>query len=251
MAGLGLGDRDAEGLTEVHDGLAGLGVAYAAARDDHGLLGRLDEADRLVDLVVVRDAAGDVMDALLEEVVREVKALALDVLGHGDDCGAAVCGVGQHAHGVDHRGHELLGARDAVPILCDRLEAVGRGHRQVAGDLELLEDRIRLTGGEGVRREEQKRQVVDGRGQRGGDHIGCADADGRRAGNDLAAVVLLGVGDGGVRHALLVAALVDAQVAGVFLQRLAQADDHAVPEDREDAVHERLLHAVKLDVLLV
>ena len=63
--------------------------------------------------------------------------------------------------------------------------------------------------------------------------------------------MLLGIRDRCVRHALLVAALINTQVARILLQRLAKADYHAVAEDREDAVHERLYLAVHLDVLLV
>ena len=251
MARLGLRYRDVERLAELHHGLAGLGVTDAAARDQHRLLRSLDHLNCLVHLVVVRDAAGNVMDALLEEVVRIFKALALYVLRQGDHCSAAVCGVGQHAHRVDHCAHYLLRARNTVPVLGDRLEAVGSGHGQVGRYLELLEHRIRLTGRERVRREQQQRDVVDRSGEGCGDHVRRADTDRGRARDDLAAVVLLCVADRSVRHALLVAALVYAEMARIFLKRLAEADDHAVAEDREDAVHERLYLAVHLDVLLV
>ena len=191
------------------------------------------------------------MDALLEEVVRIFIALALYVLRQGDDGGAAVCGIGQHAHRVDHCAHHLLRARNAVPVTRDRLEAVGCGHGQVVRYLELLEHRVRLTGCKRVRREQQQRQVVDRRGERCGYHVRCANTDRGRARDDLAAVVLLGIRDRCVRHALLVAALINTQVARILLQRLAKAHYHAVAEDREDAVHERFYLAVHLDVLLV
>ena len=251
VAGLGLGYRDVERLAELHHGLAGLGVTHAAAGDEHRLLGSLDQLDRLIDLIVVRNAARNVVDTLLEEVVRIFKALALYVLRHGDDRGAAVCGVGQHAHRVDQRAHQLLRTRNAVPVLGNRLEAVGSGHGQVVRNLELLEYRVRLAGCKGVGREQQERDVIDGSGQGGGHHVRRAYADRGRAGDDLAAVVLLCIGNRSVRHALLVAALVYAEMARVFLQRLAEADDHAVAEDGEDTVYERLNFAIHFDVLLV
>ena len=67
----------------------------------------------------------------------------------------------------------------------------------------------------------------------------------------FAAVVLLCVADGGVRHALLVAALVNSQVTRILFQRLSETDYHAVTEDREHAIYEGFLFAVHLDVLLV
>ncbi len=63
--------------------------------------------------------------------------------------------------------------------------------------------------------------------------------------------MLLCVADGGVCHALLVAALIYTQVAGILLQRLTKADDHAVTEDGEHTVHERLYLAIHFNVLLV
>ena len=191
------------------------------------------------------------MYALLEEVIREVEALTLYILRKRDNSGAAVCGVGQDAHCVDHRAHQLLRTRNAIPVLGNRLEAVRSGHGQVVRNLELLENRIRLTGCEVIGREQQQRDVIDGSGQCCGYHVRCANADRRGAGDDLAAVVLLCVADGGVCHALLVAALINSQVARILLQRLTETDYHAVTEDREHAVYEGFLFAVHLDVLLV
>ena len=189
------------------------------------------------------DAACNVMYALLEEVIRKIEALTLYILRERDNCRAAVCGVGQDAHCIDHRAHQLLRTGNAIPVLGNRLEAVRSGHG--------LENRIRLTGCEVIGREQQQRDVVDGSGQCCGYHVCCANADGRGAGDDLAAVVLLCVADGGVCHALLVAALVNSQVARILFQRLSETDYHAVTEDCEHAVYEGFLFAVHLDVLLV
>ena len=251
VAGLCLRNRNVERLAEVHCGLTGLGVTNAAACNEHRLLGSLDHLNCLLDIVVIRYAACNVMYALLEEVIREVEALTLYILRKRDNSGAAVCGIGQDTHCVDHRAHQLLRTRNAVPVLGNRLEAVRSGHGQVVRNLELLENRIRLTGCKVIGREQQQRDVIDGSGQCCGYHVCCANADGRGARDDLAAVVLLCVADGGVCHALLVAALINSQVARILLQCLTETDYHTVTEDREHAVYEGFLFAVHLDVLLI
>jgi len=63
--------------------------------------------------------------------------------------------------------------------------------------------------------------------------------------------VLFGKPDGGVGHALLVAALMHHQVAAVLLQRLTQAEHVAVAENREHPGHELALHTIDFDVLVI
>ena len=80
VAGLCLRNRNVERLAEVHCGLTGLGVANAAACDEHRLLGGLDELDCLVNVVIISYAACNVMYALLEEVIRKIEAHPLYIL---------------------------------------------------------------------------------------------------------------------------------------------------------------------------
>jgi len=54
-----------------------------------------------------------------------------------------------------------------------------------------------------------------------------------------------------MRHALLVAALVHHQVAGVLFKGLAQAQHIAVAENGEHAGDELALYAVDFDVLVI
>ena len=251
LAGLGLREGDVELGGEGLHGLAGLGIAHAAARDQQGGFGIRDDIRDIGDLVRVGGDAGDLLDALGKESVREVVALAFHVLAQGDAHRAAVGGIGEGAHGVDQGAHDLLGTGDAVPVAAHGLIGVVGGDGQGIGLLELLQDGIRLAGAEGVRREQQQRDIVYGGRGGGGDHVGRAGADGRGAGDDLAAVVLLGEGRGGVGHPLLVLPLKYLQRAGVFIQRLTQSADDTVTEDGKDTFHELGFLPVEGDVLVV
>ena len=93
--------------------------------------------------------------------------------------------------------------------------------------------------GENVAGQQQHRQAVDVRERRGGDHVGRAGADRRRARHHAPAHVRLGVGDRRVRHRLLVVRAVGRQHVAVRVQRFADAGDVAVAEDREHAAEQR------------
>ena len=71
-----------------------------------------------------------------------------------------------------------------------------------------------------------------------------AGADRGRRDHDLAAPLGLGEADRGQRHRLLVLAAPGRQLVLHRLQRLAEAGDVAVPEDREDAGEERHFPAI-------
>ncbi len=251
LAGLALAEGNVELLAELLHGLPRAGVAHAAAHDDQGLPGLGDDLRDVLQLLLHGRGPGDAVDPLFKEVAGEVIALALHVLGQGDAARAGLGGIGEDPHGADEGGHDLLGACDAVPVLAHRLERVVGGHGQAAALLQLLEHRVRLAGGEGVRREDQQGDVVHrGRGARR-HHIGRAGAHGGSAGDDPPAAVLLGKGDGRVAHALLVPALHDFEAAGVRVQGLAQAHGDAVAEDGEKALHKLGLHAVHGDILVI
>ena len=251
LARLGLAEGDAELLAEALHHLAGAGVAHAAAHDDQGLLGARDDRGDVLQLLLHGHGPGDAVDPLFKEVGGEVVALALHVLGQGDAAGSGLGGVGENPHGADQGGHDLLGPGHPVPVLAHGLEGVVGGDGQGAALLQLLEHRVRLAGGEGVRREDQQGDVVHrGRGA-GGDHVGRAGAHGGGAGDDPLAAVLLGEGDGRVAHALLVPALHDPQGAGIGVQGLAQAHGDAVAEDGEEALYKLGLHAVHGNVLVI
>ena len=251
VASLCLGYRNVKLTSKLHNGFARFGVTNAAAGNQERLLCGLNQLYSLLYFICICAAAGDVMYTLLEEVIRILKALALYVLRQADADSTAVSGVGQYAECVNQCRHQLFRTGNAIPVLGNRLEAIGSGDAQVVRNFHLLQYRIRLAGCERVRREQQQRNVVDGCGQRCSYHVCCARADGRRASDDLAAVVLLRIRDSSMCHALLVSALIYTQTTRVFIQRLSQTNYHAVSKDGEDAVYERLLYAVKFDVLLV
>ncbi len=128
---------------------------------------------------------------------------------------------------------------DAVEIARHRLEAIVGGHAAVVEILDLLQHRVRRARGEHVAGQQQHRQAVDVRQRRGGHHVGRAGTDRRRARHHPPAHVGLGVGDRRVRHRLLVVRAVGRQLVAMPIERLADAGDVAVAEDREHAAEQR------------
>ena len=257
LAGLGVAHRDAGGGGQGAQLLAGSGVDGAAAGDDEGALGGLDEGDGALQGGGLGHRAAHVPHALAEQLHGPVEDLGLDVLGHGDGDRAGLGGVGEHAHGAQQRGDELLGPVDAVEEARDGAEGVIDADVQAGGVLQLLEHGVGDAGGELVGGEEQHRQAVGG-GQGGpGDHVEGARADGGRAHVGLEAVGGLGEGGGRVHLPLLVAGhdvghLLLAVGAGdlILQEGLADAGHVAVTEDAEGPGDEALLDAVALGVLV-
>ncbi|ETJ03986.1 MAG: hypothetical protein Q605_AUC00764G0006 [Actinomyces urogenitalis DORA_12] len=205
LAGLGVSHRDPGRRGEGTQLLAGLRVDRAAAGDDHRALGGLDLGHRTGQGSGLGEGTAHVPHALAEELDRPVEGLGLDVLRHGDDDGAGLSGVGQHTHGGQQRGNELLGAVDAVKEAGDRAEGVVDGQVQRGGVLQLLEHRVGHAGGELVGGEDEDRHAVGG-GQGGaGDHVERARADGGRDHVGRQAVAHLGEGSCRVHSALLIA----------------------------------------------
>ena len=257
LARLGVGHRDAGGGGQGAQLLAGLGVDGAAPGDDQGTLGRPDEGDGALEGGGLGHRPAHVPHALAEQLDRPVVGLGLDVLGHGQDDGSGLGGVGEHPHGAQQRGDELLGAVDPVEEAGHGAEAVVDRDVETGGVLQLLEDRVGHAGGELVGGQQQDRDPVGG-GQGGaGDHIERTGADGGGDHVRRHPVADLGEGRGGVDGALLVAGhdvghLALARVGGdlVLQQRLADAGDVAVPEDAQGALDEAVLDAVALGVLV-
>ena len=145
----------------------------------------------------------------------------------------------------------MLRAVDAVPVFAYGAEGVVGTDAQVVELLDLLQHRVGLAAGIDITGQQQQRDAVSGGGGCGGEHIGRARPDRGRACIDLAAQVLLGKPDGGMGHALFVAALVHHQVAAVLLQGLAEAQHIAMPENSEYPGDELTLYAIDLDVLII
>ncbi len=214
--------------------LLGAGIARAAARDDQRPLGGLEQCDGLGHALAVRAGTRDLVHGRREEGFRIVAGHFLDVLRQGDEGRAAIGRIEQAGHGLRQRGDDLLGMHDAVPVARHRLEGVIHVDGGIAIVLDLLHHRIGPAVHEGVAGEDEDRQAV-GMGDAGRrHHVHGARADGRGGHHDLAAALGLGEADGGQRHGLLVLAAPGGQHVLHRLERLREAGDVAVPEDRED-----------------
>ena len=253
LARLGLADGDARGLAEGGEGVDGARVVHAAAGHDQRLPRAADQLGSLRDGRPLRQRPGHVPHPACEQVERPVVGLRLDVLRQADRHRSGLGRVGEHPHGAQQGGRQLLGAPDPVEVARDGTEAVVDRDVPGVGLLQLLQQRRGAPVGERVGRHQQHRQPVDG-GERGpGHHVGRAGAD---AGGDdvgLQPVLHPGVGDGAVHHGLLVAAQDVRQGLGLLelglQQGLAEACDVAVAEDAEAAGEQLLLDAVGLGVL--
>ncbi|MNF52525.1 hypothetical protein D3C84_338710 [compost metagenome] len=191
------------------------------------------------------------MHAFLQEIIGIVVGLGLHVLRQGQGHGAGFRRVGEHSHGVDRRRHQLLGTVDAVPVFTDSLECIVGADAQVVELLDLLQHRVRLAAGVDIAGQQQQGNTVGRRRGGSGQHVRRARPHRRSAGVDLASQVLLGEPDGGMGHALLIAALMNDQVAAVLLQGLPQAQHVAVAENGKDPGDEFTLDPIDLDVLVI
>ena len=206
LAGLGLADRDVVLLGEGLERAGRLGVEHAAAGDDQRPLRAADGVGGDLDLAQAGARAAAVPFLRREELGRPVVGLGLHVLAEGEGHRAALGGVGHRREGAGQRGEQLLGPHDAVEVAADRPEGVVDGHGAVVEVLELLQHRVGRAVGEDVAGEEQHRQAVDVGERAGGHEVERARADRGGDRHRPLAVQRLGVGDGGVRHALLVVA---------------------------------------------
>ena len=251
LAGLRLAERDAVLLGKLAERLLRLRVLDAAAENHERALLACEELCRLFDGAVRRLRALDMMDALLEEIFGVIPSLPLDILRKRNADRSRLGGIREDAHRVDARRHKDLWARHAIPILADGAERIVRRDREARRLLHLLQDGIGLAVCVRVARQEEHGNAVCRRRAGCRDHVRRTGADRGGAGIHLLAALLLREADGRMRHALLVAPHAHDEVAGIFLERLADADDVAMTEYAEDAFKHRNFLAVKLDVLVV
>ena len=227
-----------------------LGIADAAAADQHRLLRGTDGSGRFLQSSLGGRAALQPPHPLLQEGHGVVIGLALHVLRHGKADGAGVGGIGQGTERIQAGAHQLLGADDPVPVAADRLERVIGGGCHGIHMLHLLQHGVRLAAGVGIAGQHQQGDVIGGCGAAGSNHIGSAGTDGGGGNADLLAFHLLGKGHGSLGHALFVLALIYLQPVGLLGQCLSQAHHIAVTGDNEHAADEGGHHAVHIDVLI-
>ena len=239
-----LDDGDVVDLGEAGELGLGAGVVDPSPGDDQRAGGVADDVGGAAQLLDVGTRSGDLVHRWLEEALREVERLGLDVLRQGDERRPAVRRVEHRGHRVRQRVHDLLGPGDAVPVAGDRLERVVDGDRRITEVLDLLQHRVGDPALERVAGQQQHGQPV-GVGHAGrGDHVERAGTDRRRGDHDLAPPGRLGEPDRGQRHPLLVLTAPRRQRVAGLLERLTEAGDVAVTEDREDAGEQRHVAAV-------
>ena len=187
---------------------------------------------------------------LVEQFVGEGVGLGLHVLGQAQGDRPRIRGRGEHAHGVQQRRDELLGAVDPVPIPRHGFQTIVDGDIQGVLGLHSLQVGGCRSAREDVAGQQQDRQPVDGRARRAGDQIRGAGADGGGAGESAEAIPHLRVADGHVNNRLLVASLEVWEVRRL-LQGLAETRDYSVAENPGAAREEAALHSVPLDVLVL
>ena len=250
LTGLSLTEGDAGGFGEGPEFLMGLAVAHAAAADQQRLLCRADQRRGFLDGLRLGQAASQAVNTFAEKADRIVVGLSFHILRHGDAYCAGVGRVGEHAHGADHRAHQLFRARNAVPVAADGAESIVCGEGEVVSLFHLLQHRVRLAAGVHIAGQDQYGDVVCCGGGGGSHHVGSAGA--HRTGNshNLFALALAGESHGGVRHALLVLALPDRHAVCLLCQRLAQTYHVAVSGQHDDTLHKGVLDTIIGDVLV-
>ncbi|RMN88711.1 hypothetical protein ALQ51_05487 [Pseudomonas cannabina] len=251
LACLGFRKGDVKALGEGLQRFSRARITHPAAADQQGFALARQQFQGIVEHRLARRATIYTVHAFLQKAVRVVVSLGLHVLRQCQGYRARLGRIGQHAHGIERRTHQLLGAVDAVPVFAHGLEGVVGADAQVMKLLDLLQHRVGLAAGIDIARQQQQRNPVGGRRCRSGDHVRRARPHRGAARVDLAAQVLLGKADGGVAHALLVTALMNHQIAAVLLQRLPQAEHIAMAKDGENARDELALHAVDFDILII
>ena len=259
LAGLAFGDRDTGLLAERRQRVFGLRVVHTATGNDQGLLRRRDDLGRAGDHRTFRHRPGDVPGTFGEQRFGPVVGLRLDVLGDRHRRRAGFDGIGQHPHGTEQCGRQLLGTPYPVEVTGQWFERVVDGHIARGRQLEFLQHRGADPGGEGVGGQQQHRQPVDGRQCGAGQHVGGAGTDAGGDGPGRQPILLAGVGDRGVHHRLFVAAehiLQPGFATGlhgldfVLQQSLTEPGHIAVAEDAEAPGEELAAQPVALDVLV-
>ena len=137
-------------MAEFFEHFARFAVSHAAAANHHRLFRGQQDRHKVVYLLFGGGNAGNFMDALLQEFIGEIVGFTLNILRHGNADRARFGGIGQHAHRVYHRSHQLFGAGNSVPIPCDGFIRVIGGNGKGIDLLKLLEYRVGLTGGKRV-----------------------------------------------------------------------------------------------------
>ena len=126
----------------------------------------------------------------------------------------------------------MFRTRDAIEITANRLKTVICRNRAVAEILDLLQDGLGCARGKHIARNEQHRQVVDVSKGGGRDHVGCPRPDRGCYRHGALAIACLGIGYGGMGHALLVMTTPHREIIPSPVQCFAKPGDIAMTENR-------------------
>ena len=228
-----------------------VGIPDAAAHNDQRFPGFCYHPGRILQLFFHRRRPGDSVYSLRKKVLRIVKGFPFYILGKSDTAGSCLRRVCENSHCVDQRRHNHLRSGHAVPVFADRFKRVIRGNRQRGALLQLLQHRVRLSGGKSIRREYQQRNVVYRGSGTGCHHIGCAGPHGRRTGDDFFPLVLLRECNSRMAHSLLIPSLHDPQPAGLTVQSFSQPYCDTMPENGKKSFYKFRLFSVHGYILIV
>ncbi|MNC22720.1 hypothetical protein D3C75_707270 [compost metagenome] len=251
FAGLCFTERDSEPLCKSAQIRSGIRIPDSASTDQQRPRFTGNKIRRCSNLIRVRAAGDDPVNALAEEIQGIVPGLRLDILRQRDGNRPGVGLISQHTHRVQQSRHQLFRPADPVPIFAHGLEGVIDRDRQIMGMFHLLQHRIGLTGGKRIAGKQQNRDLISRCSCRGRQHIGRAGSHRSCTGHDPPSAALLGKGGRRMNHALLISSLVNCQPTRCFLQRLPQTEYIAMTENRKYAVYEALRSAAKVHVLPV
>ena len=191
------------------------------------------------------------MHTLPEKVGRIIIGLPFHILRQRNTAGSCLRRIRKHPHCADQRRHNLLRPRDPVPIFTYRFKSIVCRHRKAAAYLQLLQDRIRLSGSEGIRREYKQRDIIDRSRGTGRHHIRSPRPHGGRTRDDPLSVALFGECDCRMAHALLISSLHHAQGTGIGIQRFPQSHRNSMSENSKKAFHKFCFFLIHQHILLI
>ena len=214
-------------------------VQHAAAGDEQRPLRFAKHCSGACELILIGRRRAKLDGLRREKRLRILIRHGLYVLRQRERHRAAQGRVGQHPDRSRQRGQQLLGMHDAIEVARHRPQAVVGRDAAVVEIFDLLQHRIGGARRKHVAGKEQHGQAIDVRERGCGDEIGRAGPDRGRAHHHPAPHVRLRISDRRVRHRLLVVRAIGGQLRAMAIQRLANARDVAMAEDREYATEER------------
>ena len=204
---------------------------HATTGNDQWLFCRLDRRNRGVNLVKVCTRAHLFPCFLHKEVFWPIIGFCLNILTERQCDRTTLHRISQYGHRTRQGGQKLFRAGDPVKITTDRFKAVIGRNRTIAKIFYLLQNRVWCAIGKHITGHKKNRQTVHMRQCRSGYHVGRPRPDRGRHRHRTFAIGCLGIGNGGMRHALLVMTAPCRKLIANTVQGLAKPRDIAMPEN--------------------